>query len=104
MFAKDASKSRKYWEGIVGNLEAMIRVYGSEWTLRLYHNLGDISRILPNHPQFISCDIQRNPLLANASILLPTFWRFLPILDDQVSRFSGKIRPLDKSLRSSGLL
>lgn len=81
--------SRKYVEGILGNLEAIVLIYGPEWTMRLYHNLGenDIEELLPftaREKQFVLCDINRNPLLGNASILLPTLWRFLPLLDDQV--------------------
>ena len=76
-------------EGILGNLEAIVLIYGPEWTMRLYHNLGenDIEELLPftaREKQFVLCDINRNPLLGNASILLPTLWRFLPLLDDQV--------------------
>ena len=83
--------SRKYVEGIRGNLEAIALIYGPEWTMRLYHNLGenDIEELLPfstsaGEKQFVLCDINRNPLLGNASRLLPTLWRFLPLLDDQV--------------------
>ena len=90
------SSRRKYVEGIRGNLEAMALIYGPEWTMRLYHNLGenDIEELLPfigSEKQFVLCDINRNPLLGNASILLPTLWRFLPLLDDQVLSSTASI-------------
>ena len=96
-------------EGIRGNLEAIALIYGPEWTMRLYHNLGenDIEELLPftvggdlgghggrgraSEKQFVLCDINRNPLLGNASILLPTLWRFLPLLDDQVLSSTASI-------------
>ena len=31
------------------------------------------------------CDISRNPMLSNASMMYPPMWRFLPIIDEQVS-------------------
>lgn len=81
--------SRKYVEGIRGNLQAIHQIYGPEWTMRLYHNLAEGDPVLEelrplSSKQFVLCDINHNPLLANASILLPTLWRFLPLLDDQV--------------------
>ena len=30
------------------------------------------------------CNVNQNPMFGNASVLFPTLWRFLPILDDQV--------------------
>ena len=64
--------SRKYVEGILGNLEAIVLIYGPEWTMRLYHNLGenDIEELLPftaREKQFVLCDINRNPLLGKIS-------------------------------------
>ena len=31
------------------------------------------------------CDVSKNPLLSNASMMYPPMWRFLPIIDEQVS-------------------
>ena len=31
------------------------------------------------------CDVSRNPMLSNASMMYPPMWRFLPIIDEQVS-------------------
>lgn len=86
--------SRKYVEGIRGNLQAIHQIYGPEWTMRLYHNLAAGDPLLEkelrplsnlHNQQFVLCDINHNPLLGNASILWPpTLWRFLPLLDDQV--------------------
>ena len=86
--------SRKYVEGIRGNLAAIQAIYGHTWIMRLYHNLGQeedtlLQQIMPlltaNHSMLDLCDINHNPLLGNASMVLPTIWRFLPLLDDQVS-------------------
>eukprot|EP00093_Oithona_nana_P009625 09625.XXX_377775_379280_1 [CDS] Oithona nana genome sequencing. len=76
----------------------------SEWSMRVYHNLEDDdldlchlaclnrnrggrfrgrSSIQPL-PPLLLCNVNRNPLFGNASVILPTLWRFLPMLDDQV--------------------
>ena len=70
--AEGRLNSRKYIEGILGNLEAIGLIYGPEWTMRLYHNLqeNDIEELLPftaREKQFVLCDINRNPLLGKNS-------------------------------------
>ena len=30
------------------------------------------------------CNVNQNPMFGNASVLFPTLWRFLPVIDDQV--------------------
>lgn len=78
----------------------------SEWSMRVYHNLEDDdldlchlaclnrnrggrfrgrSSIQPL-PPLLLCNVNRNPLFGNASVILPTLWRFLPMLDDQVGK------------------
>ena len=82
--------SKKYVDGIRGNLEAIGQIYSAtEWTMRLYHNLEDLEDLLgPAIHQLqhlVFCDVNDHPLLGNASVIWPTLWRFLAILDDQVT-------------------
>ena len=109
---KDEEISRKYEAGIFGNLEAIGQYYNSEesledeaseWSMRVYHNLEDddvdLCRLACSNresggrfgkkrrrPPLVLCNVNRNPLFGNASVILPTLWRFLPMLDDQVGK------------------
>lgn len=80
-------QSRKYLAGIEANVEAIGRFYPG-WKMRLYHNLDDDGWICNlacvNHDKLQICNVNENPMFGNASVLFPTIWRFLPLLDDQV--------------------
>ena len=83
----------------------------AEWSMRVYHNLEDddldlchLACLNRNRagrfrgrptiqlPPLVLCNVNRNPLFGNASVILPTLWRFLPMLDDQVGKKTRAIR------------
>ena len=86
--------------------EATNEAAKNEWSMRLYHNLedddvdlchlacsnrnrgrlGEGLRVGARRPRLVLCNVNRNPLFGNASSILPTLWRFLPMLDDQVGK------------------
>ena len=87
-FRSSEDSSKRYVEGTRGNLEAIGQIYSAtEWTMRLYHNLEDLEDLKIHQLQqhLVLCDVNDHPLLGNASVIWPTLWRFLAILDDQVT-------------------
>ena len=90
--------------------EATNEAAKNEWSMRLYHNLEDDDVDLCHlacsnrnrgrlgkgrdgarrpRPRLVLCNVNRNPLFGNATSILPTLWRFLPMLDDQVGKTIG---------------
>ena len=90
------SKERKYFEGIKANLKEMPNHYPN-WTLRLYYDLPedhylmkDLCELACNDPHIDLCYVQSIPALGNVSQVFPMNWRFLPMLDPQVSHMVSR--------------
>lgn len=83
---------RQYFQGIALNAKMMHQFYPG-WVMRVYHNLTDgaqLCDLMCRYDNLDFCDIQSNPQFGSLQTILPTIWRFVPIVDDQV-RFPFEI-------------
>ncbi len=83
---------RNYLAGVSANLETVSRHLPPDFRVRLYYQvppgsptLGKLCDLACRHSKLDLCDVERNPKYHNASILYPLVWRFLPLVDPQVS-------------------
>ena len=89
----DRHKQRSYYEGVEHNLAALTTHYGQGWTMRLYHNLepensllNDLRQLVSSYPNLDICSVPELPeaVRADAALIAPMTWRFLPSRDPQV--------------------
>ena len=94
-----------YFEGIRANVAAISSLYQSNWSIRLYHDLGpenpwltELCKIACKFDRLDLCRVNQlpHPLLSNATDMFPMLWRFFPTLDPQVDVFMS--RDLDSAL------
>ena len=81
------SRKRQYFEGILGNLQAMRKMYPNfiMWIYVEPELSKSLCPLLCQHPELDVCNIHEIPGLGNATKLFPMIWRFLPVLDPQVT-------------------
>ena len=96
-----------YFKGILANIEAISALYGSSWSMRLYHDIAldnpwmaELCKLACSYDLLDLCPVNKLPLplLTNAGHMLPTLWRFFPTLDPQVDIFLS--RDLDSTISS----
>ncbi|TRY79475.1 hypothetical protein TCAL_06560 [Tigriopus californicus] len=97
----ESHQTRLYFEGISENLEAMAEVY-PDWTMRIYFNeslskltLRDICDLACEHDNLDLCHVGKLPMGpeiddVTLSNMFPMMWRFLPLLDPQVTIFLSR--------------
>lgn len=92
----DLDKRRLYFPGIWANL-FLAKKYYPGWTVRLYHDLDDsdpksklLCHLACTEPDFDLCHAQDIPALGDVRKMTPMMWRFLPIIDPQVSYFMSR--------------
>ena len=95
-------KSRKYFEGIRDNLNLVPEFYPG-WTIRVYYDLhdddplmGDLCSLACKNPKIDLCYVRNLPTAGDVHKIFAMNWRFLPILDPQVSHYVS--RDLDSRL------
>lgn len=98
----EKEQERLYFTGIWNNL-LMIKKHYPDWTMRLYHNLGQkdsrheaLCFLTCHDPDFDLCDVKNLPNLGDATDINRMNWRFLPLLDHQVTHFMS--RDLDSGI------
>ena len=91
-----------YFKGIETNLQEMQELY-PDWTMRLYHEfpadspqMAQLCQWSCQYSHLQLCHAQHIPALGNVSKVFPMIWRFLPLLDPQVTHFLS--RDLDSHL------
>jgi len=89
-------KERKYFQGIKDNLKEM-PIFYPDWTLRLYYDLEDQHPLMKelcdlacNDPNIDLCHVKNIPVLGDVSKVFAMNWRFLPMLDPQVSHMVSR--------------
>ena len=89
-------KAKQYFEGIQENLALVSRLYGADWSVRLYYDLDqedplhqDLCNMACDHPSLDLCYVRDLPgtPVQDASSVFAMNWRFLPTLDPQVDIF-----------------
>ncbi|CAB4060741.1 unnamed protein product [Lepeophtheirus salmonis] len=87
--------NREYFEGISENLRLISKFYPG-FVMRLYYQAREsdtikkLCNISCSNSHLDLCDITEIPMLGNSSVLYPLLWRFLPVLDKQVSLFLSR--------------
>ncbi len=101
-FSNPKHWQRLYFSGIWHNFMSMKSLYPG-WTMRIYHNLDShdvrlqsICFLACKNPEVDICNVADLPNFGNAANLTPMVWRFLTILDSQVTNFMS--RDLDSVL------
>lgn len=97
----EAHQNRRYFDGIRENLEVMTDIY-PDWTLRIYFNeslsritLREICDLACKHDNLDLCHVGKLPMgsiIGDVKLtnIFPMMWRFLPLLDPQVSIFLSR--------------
>ncbi|TRY70691.1 hypothetical protein TCAL_12938, partial [Tigriopus californicus] len=78
---------RQYFQGIALNARRIHQLYPG-WVMRVYHNLtnkAQLCNLTCHNSNLDFCDIHFNPQFGSLQSILPTIWRFVPLVDDQVS-------------------
>lgn len=100
----DYSKKKGYFEGIIGNLELVPKLYPG-WTMRLYYDLDkkdpvlkDLCDLACRDTNIDICDTKLLPgtPFVDSTKVFAMNWRFFPTLDPQVDLFVS--RDLDSRL------
>jgi len=95
----EAHKAKQYFTGIQENLDLLSKIYDLSWTMRLYYDLDDgdpmeksLCELACSRPQLDLCHVRRLPgnPVQDASSLFAMTWRFLPVLDPQVSVYLSR--------------
>ena len=100
-------REREYFEGMARNAEAVKELF-PDWTIRIYHNLTDTEDLKQlcslecKYDHVDMCNVGNNPMLGNMNKVLPTIWRFVPVVDEQVMKIKtatlhGKTRKSEKN-------
>ena len=83
-------KKRSYFQGIKENAALISKLYGSDWIMRLYHDMSEDIEIMSKLCD-ISCELDnldlcdvKNLPSGDFSDMLAALWRTLPTLDPQV--------------------
>ena len=81
-------QDRNYFGGISLNAAAIEKLY-PDFVMRVYHNISSSSsktlcELECRFPNLDFCNVTDNPGLGNLNEILPTAWRFVVMLDDQV--------------------
>ena len=84
-------KERKYFLGIKENLELLPKYY-KDWNIRVYYDIPEKSSLLQdlcslacNNPDIDLCYVRDIPSSGDVSKVFAMNWRFLPLIDPQVS-------------------
>ena len=78
------SNERQYLQGIRKNLAAIKALYPG-WRMRVYmKDLDSVPKDILSDQTLDVCVVDRTPMFGNFSGVLPTLWRFLPLVDEQV--------------------
>lgn len=92
----EQGKARKYFQGIKDNLKE-VPIFYPDWTLRLYYDLEDSHPLMKelcdlacNDPNIDLCHVKNIPVLGDVSKVFAMNWRFLPMLDPQVSHMVSR--------------
>ena len=99
-------EGKGYFKGIEKNLKEIQKLY-PDWTMRLYHEfpqddpkMDQLCQWSCQYSQLQLCHAHHIPALGNVSKIFPMIWRFLPLLDPQVTHFLS--RDLDSHLIQRG--
>ena len=89
-------KERKYFQGIQLNLAEMPKIY-DDWVLRVYYDLEpdhhlmkDMCEMACSNPNIDLCYVKELPGLGDISKVFAMNWRFMPMLDPQVSHMVSR--------------
>ena len=89
-------KFRKYFQGIKDNLELVPKFYDG-WNIRLYYDLeedsplmSDLCDLACSNSNIDLCHVKKIPLLGDVSKVFAMNWRFLPMIDPQVTHLVSR--------------
>ena len=89
-------KERKYFQGIQLNLKEMPQMY-EDWVLRVYYDLEkdhylmkDMCDMACSNPNIDLCYVKELPGLGDISKVFAMNWRFMPMLDPQVTHMVSR--------------